>query len=86
MTPTWKDNPHNKEKNMELNDYEIVCANRVQYDNSGVGHNWQACRPDDMPTSILAELAAWIIEDDPNPGDEYTTTGGQAYRILPAVE
>ena len=62
---------------------EIIRGHRVQYDASGVGHAWSAVDADNMPGSIMEEIAAWIIEEDPDPGVEMVGSNGQHYRIPP---
>ncbi len=57
----------------------LVAEHGVQHDESGVGHCWRPAG--DLPANIAEEVACWIIEDDPNPGDEYRATNGQTYRL-----
>lgn len=63
--------------------HDMLIGHGVQHDESGVGHAWHAVEGDDVPASIEEEIAAWIIEDDPDAGDEYTGTNGQTYRLPP---
>jgi len=63
-------------------DNELCTENGIQHDNSGAGHNWRLAR--NLPANIAEELACWIIEDEPEPGDEYQASNGLAYRLPPA--
>jgi len=67
-----------------MNANDIITGHRIQEDPSGVGYAWQTIDLDYFPGSIAEEIAAWIIEDDPDPGDEMTGTNGQHYRLPPA--
>ncbi len=64
-----------------MNDNEIVTNHGVEHDSSGVGHDWRPAI--DEPADIEEEIACWIIEDEPKPGDEYTATNGLVYRLPP---
>ena len=66
---------------MMINNATLVADHSVQHDASGVGHCWRDAG--DLPADIAEELACWIIEDEPNPGDEYTASNGQTYRLPP---
>ena len=61
--------------------YNQIADHDVEHDASGVGHCWQTAI--DLPADIEEEVACWIIEDEPKPGDEYTATNGQTYRLPP---
>ncbi len=56
---------------------------KIQYDNSGVGHNWRDIEISDLLENIAEEIDCWIIEDKPAGGDEYTATNGHHYRLRP---
>ncbi len=60
----------------------IIADREVQWDKSGVGHCWVDAA--NQPADIAEEIACWIIEDEPEAGDEYTATNGQTYRLPPA--
>ena len=57
----------------------------VQRDESGVGHCWSEIDIDANPTEggQDGELAAWLSEEKPGPGDTYVATNGMTYRIKP---
>jgi len=60
---------------------EIIKENRVEVDRSGVGHAWRLAI--NLPAGIAEEIAAWIIEDQPAPGDEMAAGNGYRYRLPP---
>lgn len=68
----------------ETMDYDatLVENHGVEYDQSGVGHCWRSAG--DLPASIAEEIACWIIEDEPEPGDEFRSENGGMYRLPPA--
>ena len=53
----------------------------VQYDNSGVGHNYRTTKIDDIPADIVDELACEIDENKQD-GEwhEYVGSNGCQYR------
>ena len=65
---------------------EIIRGHNVQHDPSGVGHAWQCIAAEDLPASIAEEIAAWIIEDEPEAGAEMIGSNGQHYRVPPEGE
>lgn len=58
---------------------QLIADHDIQHDNSGQGHNWQPVG-DDLPADIAEEIATWIIEDQPESGDEYWASNGQSYQ------
>ena len=58
-----------------------VESHGVQQDRSGVGHAWATILIEDIPLNIAEEIATWIIEEDPEPGDEMVGSNGQHYRL-----
>mgnify|MGYP000091144097 CR=1 FL=1 len=61
---------------------QIAADHEVEHDGSGVGHDWRPAG--DLPADIAEEIACWIIEDEPQAGDEYQATNGETYRLPPA--
>ena len=45
---------------------------------------WKTASPFDDEPDIEEEIACWILEDEPKPGNEYRATNGQNYRLPPA--
>ena len=66
---------------MMIDNAILVADHGVEHDASGVGHCWRDA--DNLPADIAAELACWIIEDEPQPGAEYQASNGQMYRLPP---
>lgn len=64
-----------------MNALEIVLGHCVQHDPSGQGHAWQSVDGDGLSPDTAEELAAWIVEDEPLPGDECIAGNGQHYRL-----
>jgi len=62
---------------------ETMTGHSVQHDPSGVGHAWQPLNAESEYDGIMEEIAAWIIEDGPEPGAEMTASNGQHYRLPP---
>jgi len=60
---------------------EIIMAHGVEQDRSGVGHAYRPVELDNVSGSMAEEIAAWIIEEDPEPGDEMVGSNGQHYRL-----
>jgi len=67
-----------------MNATEIITNHKVQHDPSGVGHAWRAVVADDVPANIAEEIACWIIEEEPESGDEFTAMNGLHYRLPPS--
>ena len=61
------------------NEDNLVAEYNVEHDESGVGHCWRSAG--ELPANIAEEVTCWIIEDQPEPGDEYHATNGQTYRL-----
>lgn len=57
-----------------------VCGNQVQYDNSGVGHNWRAIDADDIPANIREEIECEMIDGGKDECDGYVASNGCHYR------
>ena len=64
-----------------MNAREIINGHGVEHDPSGVGHAWSPIAADDLPGAIAEEIADWIVEDDPEAGEEMIGSNGQHYRL-----
>ncbi len=57
-----------------------VCGCQIQYDNSGVGHNWRNIAADAIPADIREEIAAEILDGGKDECDCYVASSGCHYR------
>jgi hypothetical protein len=63
-----------------FDDDTLVCGCQVQYDNSGVGHNWRDIAADDINADVREAIAAEIIDGKITECDDWTGPDGQHYR------
>lgn len=61
-------------------DDNLVCGRQVQWDNSGVGHNYRDISAEDIPADIREEIAAEMIDGGKDECDGYRASNGQWYR------
>jgi hypothetical protein len=59
---------------------ETVCGCTIQYDNSGVGHNWQTVGREEIPADVVLEIEAEIIDGGQDSCDDYVASNGLHYR------
>lgn len=64
---------------METNEL-LVCGKQVQYDNSGVGHNFRDIAADDIPANIVEEIEGEMIDGKVDTCDDFTGSDGLHYR------
>lgn len=57
-----------------------VAGCQIQYDNSGVGHNWRDIDASDIPANIREEIECEIIEGGKEECDDYVASNGLHYR------
>lgn len=57
----------------------LICGTQIQYDNSGVGHNWRNINADDIPVDHREEIACEIIDGKKDTCELYVS-GGTHYR------
>jgi hypothetical protein len=65
---------------MTTTENTTVCGNQVQYDNSGVGHNWRNISREDIPADIVEEIAAEISDGGKDACEDYVASNGCHYR------
>ncbi len=58
----------------------LVCGNQVQYDNSGVGHNWRDIDADALPADIREEIECEMIDGGKDECESYVASNGCHYR------
>jgi hypothetical protein len=69
-----------KEMTMTTEIETTVCGNQVQYDNSGVGHNWRNISRDDIPANIVEEIEGEMIDGGKDECDDFLASNGCRYR------
>ena len=57
-----------------------VCGEQIQYDNSGVGHNWRDIDADCIPAAVLAELEEEILDGGNDTSEDFVASNGLHYR------
>lgn len=57
-----------------------VAGCRVQYDNSGVGHNFKDVDREDIPANIVEEIECEIIDGENDECDDFVASNGLHYR------
>lgn len=58
----------------------LVCGCQVQYDNSGVGHNWRDIAADDINADVRQAIECEIIDGKITACNDWTGPDGQHYR------
>lgn len=58
----------------------LVCGTQIQYDNSGVGHNWRNIDASDIPASIREEIEGEIIDGKQESCADFVGSNGLHYR------
>lgn len=58
----------------------LVCGNRVQWDNSGVGHNWRDIDDGDIPANVREEIECEMIDGGKDACECYVASNGCHYR------
>jgi len=63
------------------NEIEItICGKQIQYDNSGVGHNFRNIDREDIGADIVMEIECEILDGGVDAIDDYIASNGQHYR------
>lgn len=57
-----------------------ICGKAIQYDNSGVGHNWRTINAAGEFADIREEIAAEILDGGRDTCDDYIASNGCHYR------
>lgn len=57
-----------------------LCGKSVQYDRSGVGHNWVSVHADDLPVNIVREIECEMIDGKRETCSGYVASNGLTYR------
>lgn len=65
---------------MNTTNETLVCGNQVQYDNSGVGHNWRNISAADIPAHIVVEIEGEMIDGGKDECECFTASNGCKYR------
>lgn len=58
----------------------LICGNKIQHDNSGVGHNWRSIDARDIPTNIVEEIEGEMIDDKKDTCSDFVGSNGLHYR------
>ena len=61
-------------------DETTVCGNKVQHDNSGVGHNWRDIAASDIPANIREEIEGEMIDGKKDECEDFVASNGLHYR------
>lgn len=70
-----------KNRKNEMSEIETtVCGNNVQYDNSGVGHNFRNIDASDIPANILLEIEGEMIDGGMDTCEDFVASNGCHYR------
>lgn len=57
-----------------------VCGKTIQIDLSGVGHCWRAIARDDIPSSVIEDIEAEIIDGKRDSCADFVASNGLHYR------
>lgn len=59
---------------------QLVCGCQIQYDNSGVGHNWRNIAADEINADVRECIKGEILDGHVIECDDWTGPDGQHYR------
>jgi hypothetical protein len=58
----------------------LIAGRQIQYDNSGVGHNYRNIDASNIPADVREEIAAEIIDGKQSQCEQYVASNGCHYR------
>ena len=57
-----------------------IVGHQVQFDTSGVGHNWRNIDRENIPANVIEEIEGEIIEDGKDSCPDFVASNGIHYR------